>query len=138
MFALTMGAGMNMAFPDVCLTPIPSPVGPVPTPIPYPNIQMSAATAPAAYTVLMDCTPALNLNSTGLVSAGDEPGIMLGVVSHLEAGQTKYLVGCLTIITDGTPQQRLTSVTGQNAVGTVPNAPGMCSVPSQPTVLTLG
>jgi len=34
--------------------------------------------------------------------------------------------------------QRLTSVTGQNAMGMSPNAVGMCAVPSQFTVLTLG
>ncbi|WP_295441414.1 DUF4150 domain-containing protein [uncultured Thiodictyon sp.] len=134
MFALTMGAGMNLGFPDVCITP----VGPIPVPIPYPNMQMSATSAPAAYTILMDCTPALNQSSAGLVSVGDEPGVLLGVVSHLESGEAEYIVGCITIITDGMPQQRLTSVTGQNAVAVLPNAPGICTVPSQVTVLTLG
>lgn len=138
MFALSMGAGMNMAFPDVCLTPIPSPAGPIPTPIPYPNIQMSSTTAPIVPNVLMGGTPAINMASKGLVSSGDEPGILLGVVSHLEVAQNLYLVGCITIITGGTPQQRLTSVTGQNAAGMVPNAPGMTCVPSQAIVLTLG
>ena len=42
MFALTMGAGVDFAFPDVCLTPIV-----VPVPIPYPNISESITTQPA-------------------------------------------------------------------------------------------
>ncbi|OEU66695.1 MAG: hypothetical protein BA863_16795 [Desulfovibrio sp. S3730MH75] len=134
MFALTQGAGMDMGFPDVCLTP----VGPVPVPIPYPNIAESATTAPAAYNVLIDCMPTLNQVSLGLVSEGDEPGVELGVVSHLESGQTEYLVGCITIMADGLPAQRLTSVTGQNCLAVLPNAPGMCICPSQVTVLTLG
>lgn len=134
MFMLTMGAGMNLGFPDVSITP----VGPVPTPIPYPNIGMSATSAPAAYNVLVDCMPAINQLSEGLMSNGDEGGVMGGVVSHMIDGQTEYLVGCITILVDGVPAQRMTSVTGQNALGVLPNAPGMSLVPSQVTVLTLG
>ncbi len=134
MFQLNMGCGMDFAFPDVCLTP--TPVGPIP--IPYPNMAYSVTSAPAAYNILVECMPALNQLSEGLVSVGDQPGVALGVVSHLEAGETAYLLGCFTIFVDGPPAQRLTSVTGQNAMGMLPNAPGMCAVPSQFTVLTLG
>jgi len=59
-------------------------------------------------------------------------------VSHLIDGQTEYFVGCATILVDGVPAQRLTSVTGQNCLAKLPNAPGMCLCPSQVTVLTLG
>ncbi len=134
MFALSMGAGMDMCFPDVCLTP--SPAGPVP--MPYPNTAMSAATMPMVFNVLTECTPTLNMASKGLVSMGDQPGVGLGVVSHLEAGQTTYMVGCFTIMMGGAPAQRLTSVTGQNCMGVMPNGPGVCSAPSQATLLTLG
>ena len=133
MFALSMGAGMDLCFPDTCLTPSPAPV-----PVPYPNMATSAATMPMAFTVLTECTPTLNMMSKGLVSAGDQPGVALGVVSHLEAGQTSYEVGCFTIIMGGSPAQRLTSVTGQNCMGVSPNGPGMTLVPSQVTLLTLG
>ncbi len=54
------------------------------------------------------------------------------------SGQTEYLVGCITIMVDGVPAQRLTSVTGQNCLAVLPNAPGVSLVPSQVTVLTLG
>ncbi len=134
MFMLTMGAGMDLGFPDVCITP----VGPVPTPIPYPDIAMTATSAPAAYNVLVDCMPALNQSSEGLVSVGDDAGVLLGVVSHDISGEAEYIVGCFTILVDGVPAQRLTSVTGQNAIGVLPNAPGMTLVPSQVTVLSLG
>jgi hypothetical protein len=134
MFMLSMGAGMDMAFPDVCLTP----VGPVPAPVPYPNMAMSAVTAPMAFNVLVECTPALNMISKGLVSLGDQPGVLLGVVSHLEAGQTTYNVGCFTIMVGGAPAQRLTSITGQNCLGVIPNTVGACIVPSEVTVLALG
>ena len=58
MFQNTMGGGMNLGFPDVCLTP--TPVGPIP--IPYPNISTGATSNPAtaALTVLCDGMPALN------------------------------------------------------------------------------
>lgn len=138
MFMLSMGAAMDLGFPDVCLTPIPTPVGPVPAPIPYPDIGMSATSSPAAYNVLVDCMPALNQMSEGLVSVGDDTGIYRGVVSHDISGETVYLVGCFTILVDGVPAQRLCSVTGQNAIGVLPNSPGMCLTPSQVTVLSLG
>jgi hypothetical protein len=134
MFMLTQGAGMSLGFPDVCLTPI----GPIVTPVPYPDINMSAATAPAVYNVLVDCMPSINQMSMGLVSFGDCTGVLGGVVSHLEDGQTEYMVGCVTIIVGGAPAQRLTSVTGQNCLAELPNAPGVTSCPSQVTVLTLG
>jgi hypothetical protein len=134
MFMLSMGPGTDLAFPDVCLTPI----GPVVTPVPYPNTAMSATTMPMVPNVLVECTPALNMMSMGLVSLGDQPGVLLGMVSHLEAGQTSYEVGCFTIMGGGAPAQRLTSITGQNCMGVLPNAVGACIAPSQVTVLSLG
>ncbi|MDR2123376.1 MAG: DUF4150 domain-containing protein [Desulfovibrio sp.] len=123
-----------MAFPDVCLTPL----GPVVVPMPYPNVAMSAATAPVVPNVLVECTPALNAMSIGLVSLGDEAGLLLGAVSHMMSGQTSYDVGCFTIMVGGAPAQRLTSVTGQNCMAVLPNSVGACIAPSQATLLALG
>ncbi|MDR0827005.1 MAG: DUF4150 domain-containing protein [Desulfovibrio sp.] len=134
MFMLSMGAGMDMAFPDVCLTP----AGPATVPVPYPNTAMSAATLPMAVNVLAECTPALNMMSKGLVSLGDQPGVLLGAVSHIMSGQTSYNVGCFTIMVGGAPAQRLTSVTGQNCMAVLPNSVGMTIVPSEVAVLALG
>ena len=138
MFMLSMGAGVDMGFPDVCITPIPAPTGEIPTPIPYPDIAMSATSSLPVVHVLVDCMPALNQLSEGVVSAGDTTGLEGGVVSHDVDGEAEYLVGCFTILVGGAPAQRLTSVTGQNAAGVLPNAPGMCATPSQVTVLSLG
>jgi hypothetical protein len=124
---------MNLGFPDVCLTPMPAP-----TPVPYPNTSMSAATMPMAFNVLTECTPTLNMMSKGLVSLGDQAGVAMGAVSHIVGGQTSYIVGCFTIMIGGAPAQRLTSVTGQNCLAVMPNGPGVCLVPSQVTLLTLG
>ncbi|MDR0827772.1 MAG: DUF4150 domain-containing protein [Desulfovibrio sp.] len=134
MFMLSMGPGMDMSFPDVCLTP----VGPAPAPIPYPNTAMSAATLPMVPNVLTECTPTLNMMSKGLVSLGDQAGVLLGAASHIMSGQTSYEVGCFTIMVGGAPAQRLTSVTGQNCMAVVPNSVGACIVPSEVTVLALG
>ena len=136
MFMLTLGPGMDFGFPDVCKTPMP-PVG-EPVPIPYPNIAMTATTDPAAYTVLVDAMPVINQMSEGLVSAGDEPGIELGLIDEDISGGACYIVGCITIMVEGAPAQRLTSVTGQNAISKMPNCPGDCVCPSQTTVLALG
>lgn len=134
MFMLTMGTGTDLCFPDVCKTPTPA--GPIP--IPYPNVAMSATSAPAAYNVLVDCMPSLNQMSEGLVSVGDQVGVAGGIVDSDIGGEAVYIVGCITILTEGVPAQRLTSVTGQNAMGVLPNGPGACLAPSQVTVLTLG
>ena len=136
MYMLTLGAGMDFGFPDVCKTPMP-PVG-EPVPIPYPNTAMTATTDPAAYTVLVDAMPVINQMSEGLVSLGDEPGIELGLIDEDISGGTCYIVGCITIMVEGAPAQRLTSVTGQNAISKMPNCPGDCVCPSQTTVLALG
>ena len=132
MFGLTFGEGMNMGFPDVCLTPVV-----VPVPIPYPNISQTATCADPLPGVLMECLPSMNLMSTCELSEGDEAGSLLGVVSHMISGPTMYIVGSTGVLIDGAPAQRLTSVTGQNAMEVLPNTPGVTIVPSQETVLCL-
>jgi len=102
------------------------------------NTGTSATTSPTAYNVLVDCMPAINQLSLGLMSSGDESGYLGGMVSAMVDGQTEYIIGCTTILVDGVPAQRLTSVTGQNCMGVSPNTVGNCLSPSQVTVLTLG
>lgn len=133
MYQLTMGPGQNLGFPDVCLTPLP-----LPTPLPYPNINIPVNSAPVVSNVLTVCMPVINQSSQGLVSNGDEAGTMGGVVSHLIMGRTNYELGCFTIFVGGAPCQRLTSITGQNAMAKMMNTPGCCIAPTQTTVLTLG
>lgn len=133
MFMLSMGSGMVLGFPDVCLTPAV-----VPVPVPYPNISMSAMAPEAVPTVLTDCMPTLNELSDICASNGDEAGALGGVVSHLIAGQTMWVLGSEAILVAGLPAQRLTSLAGCNAMEVLPNAPGVCLAPSQVTVLALG
>lgn len=134
MFALTLGSGVDFAFPDVCLTPIAG----VPVPVPYPNVSETITTEPAVENVTIDCMPVINLMSKGLVSEGDEAGTLLGVASLMVSGQTGYTLGCATIFMGGAPCQRLTSLTEQNCLEEMPNCVGSTIAPSQVTVLTLG
>ncbi len=138
MFALTLGEGMCLGFPDVCITPIPSPAGPIPTPLPYPNTSESATCPDPAVNVLAECMPVINQMSSIAVSEGDDTGVEGGIVSHDISGETVFILGSLTVMADGLPIQRLTSITGQNAMGVLPNAPGACLVPSQFVMLVLG
>jgi len=134
MFQLTSAGGMNLGVPDVCLTP--TPVGPIT--VPYPNTSTGATANPAttALTVLTDGMPSLNQMSMIPMSSGDNPGVNLGVASGLVMGPTEFILGSVTVIKEGAPAQRLTSITGHNGVSM--NAPGVSLAPSQVTVIVLG
>jgi len=132
MFMLTLGQGMNQSVADVCLTPMPAP-----TPVAYPNINLTSTTLPAVMTVLIDGMPVINQMSKGLVSVGDEAGVGLGVASHFISGQTVYEVGCQSVLVGGAPVIRMTAQTSQNCLGVTPNCVGACLQASQTTVLVL-
>ncbi len=121
--------GMNLAFPDVCKTPIP-PAGPIP--LPYPNIAQNMLTNPAtaSFRVLVQCGMSQTIMSMPMMSNGDEPGVAGGVVSNMFIGPAKFSLGSVRLLTGGMPQVRMTSTTMQN--GMAPNAvAGLQSVPSQ-------
>jgi hypothetical protein len=127
MFASCQIMGMNLGFPDVCLTP------PIEAPVPYPNISMSPLTAPFCPNILIVGGPAHNLIDPVDLSLGDCPGIETGVASGTVMGPTRPVTGAFTILMDGAPATRLTTINIQNST----NCPGMRIVPSQPVVLLL-
>jgi hypothetical protein len=129
MFANTQMMGMDMGFPDVCLTPTPA--GPVP--IPYPNIALGPTAIPSQVNTLFMCTPAHNLATTIPLTNGDNPGVAMGVASGMVMGPSRHLVPCATVLVGGVPATRLTSVSIQNST----NCPGMRIVPSQVKVILL-
>jgi hypothetical protein len=129
MFANSQMMGMDMGFPDVCLTPTPA--GPVP--IPYPNIAMGPMGVPAAYNVLVMGLPAHNLMTTIPLSNGDNPGVAMGVASGMVMGPARHVLPAVTCLMGGAPATRLTSVSIQNST----NCPGMRIVPSQVKVIIL-
>jgi hypothetical protein len=128
MFANTQMCGIDMGFPDVCLTPMPAPV-----PIPYPNIAAGPMGVPAAYTVLITGAPAHNMGTTVPLTNGDNPGVAMGVASGLVMGPSRHLTASFTILMDGMPATKMTSMSLQNST----NCPGMRLVPSQPRVILL-
>ncbi len=129
MFANCQGPGMNLGFPDVCLTP----VGPVPVPIPYPNISLTPMGLPAAYNILLEGLPAHNLATMVPLSNGDNTGVGLGVASGLVMGPTRALTGAFTVLHGGVPATRMTSMNMQNLT----NCAGLSLVPGQFKVLLL-
>ena len=132
MFCNTQLEGMNMAFPDVCDTPL---AAGAPVPIPYPNISMTETAVPAAYTILIDGAPAHNMESEAVISQGDDAGVELGMASGMVMGPTRHMLGSATCVMVGLPATRLTDMTGQN--GESPNAVGATLVPCQVCVLCL-
>lgn len=128
MFANTQMMGMDLGFPDVCLTPMPTP-----TPIPYPNITAAPMGVPAAYNVLFMCAPAHNMGTTIPMTNGDNVGVNTGVASGTVMGPSRHLTAAFTVLVGGMPATRLTSMSLQNST----NCPGTRLVPSQVKVLLL-
>ena len=128
MFGNSQMGGVNIGFPDICLTP------PAALPIPYPNVSLGSVGFPPAFNVFWSCTPAHNLLTTPLFSLGDTAGVMgFGVASHLIMSQTRPITGAFTMLVDGLPATRMTSINMHNTM----NAPGMTVVPSQVKVIIL-
>jgi hypothetical protein len=133
MFLLSTSGGMNMGAPDVCKTPTPA--GPVP--IPYPNISDCTAANPATTgkKLLLDFIPSVHQMTQVLISSGDEPGVAMGVVSNTIKGPTRFMAGTPSLLIQGFPAMRVTSVTAQN--GMAANCPGCSLVPTQVKALAL-
>ena len=128
MFANSQMMGMDLGFPDVCLTPTPAPV-----PVPYPNIALGPMAVPAAYNVLFMATPAHNMASTVVMTNGDNPGVATGVASATVMGPARHVTASFTTLIGGLPCTRMTSVAIQNNT----NCPGTRIAPSQIKVLVL-
>ena len=129
MFANTQMMGLDMGFPDVCLTP----AGPAVVPIPYPNIATGPMGTPAAYNVLMGLAPAHTLSTVVPLTNGDNAGVATGVASATVMGPSRHLTGAFTVLVKGMPLTRMTSMSLQNST----NCPGMRIVPSKVKVLVL-
>jgi len=129
MFANTQMMGMDMGFPDVCLTPTPA--GPIP--IPYPNIAMGPTAIPAQVMVLAMCTPMHNMGTSIPLTNGDNAGVAMGVASGMVMGPARHVLPSFTTIVGGMPGTKLTSMSIQNST----NCPGCRIVPSQTKVILL-
>jgi carboxyl-terminal processing protease len=122
--ASVKGPGMNMGFPDVCLTPsFPSPI-----PIPYPNMAMHAMAAPFCPTILNMMMPALNMGSIIPMTLGDQPG----VANPMFMQMGMFTMGSPKVLLQGMPAITLTSTTTGNNMN---NPVGAVLVPGAPTIL---
>jgi len=128
MFANCQLMGVDLALPDVCLTPLP-----IPVPVPYPNIALGSTAIPNALNILFLGMPAHNLATITPLTNGDNAGINLGVASGTVMGPSRHLTGSFTVLLKGSPATRLTSLSLQNSTNMV----GMRSVPSQFKVLMM-
>jgi hypothetical protein len=129
MFANTQMAGIDLAFPDVCLTP----AFPAPIPIPYPNIAAGPMAVNPVFNVLYGGAPTHNLGTIIPMTNGDNAGVALGVASGTVMGPSRHLTGALTCLVGGMPVTRVTSMSLQNST----NIPGVRLAPSQVRVLVL-
>jgi carboxyl-terminal processing protease len=122
--ASVKGPGMNMGFPDVCLTPS----FPAPIPIPYPNMGMHAMAAPFCATILNTMMPALNLGSIIPMTLGDQPG----VANPMFMQMGMFTMGSPKVLLQGMPAVTMTSTTTGNNMN---NPVGAVLVPGAPTIL---
>jgi hypothetical protein len=121
MFANTNLGVLNLAFPDVCI----SPVG---IPIPFPNLAVSLTHIPSLFNVIIGGGLAENLLTEGTVSLGDAGA---GVASGMMMGPDHPLLGSFKTIFGVCLATRLTTLTIQN----LDNAPGISLTPAQIRVL---
>jgi hypothetical protein len=131
MFANTQMGGLDLTFPDVCLTPAPP--SPSPIPIPYPNVGAGPLGSPPAAKILFMCAPAHNMGTKVKPTSGDELGVNRGVASGTQMDAGRHVSAAFTVLLLGKPATRLTSATLQNST----NIPGVRIVPSQTKVLLL-
>ncbi|MBA2880277.1 hypothetical protein HNR65_000584 [Desulfosalsimonas propionicica] len=132
MFANCSMPGMDFAMPDPCKTP----TGPVPTPIPYPNMTMKIMGLPPTTNMrnLLTFLPAHNIMSTMPTSMGDTTGVLMGLVSQTIMGPGRNVRCSVKTITQAMPVTRMLDNSLQNQV----NAPGgMTLVPGQFKVINL-
>jgi hypothetical protein len=121
-----------MAAPDVCLTPVPPPVGQAP--IPYPNTAMLNQAQKTSKKVKFVSKEVLTTKSEIPKSMGDEAGTGKGVASGMNMDKVTFKKGSSTVKIEGQPCIHLTSMTAHNGMSA--NAPAGTQVaPSQTKVI---
>lgn len=124
MFANCQLMGMDLAFPDVCKTPVP---------VPFPNAALGPMAIPNVPNILLMAMPAHNLGTVTPITLGDQPGALGGIVSQTFMQQSRHITGAFTVLTKALPTTRVTSLSLQNRMNIV----GMRLIPSQFKVLVL-
>lgn len=122
--ASNRGVGMNIGFPDVCLTP----AVPAPIPIPYPNFALNAQAAPFSVLVMITMVNALNLASKIPLTFGDDAGSAHPMFKQMGA----YTMGNPIVFIEKLPGITLLCPTTGNNMN---NPVGAVLVPSAVNVL---
>ena len=133
MFANCSMPGMDIAFPDVCKTPVPPPV--VMLPIPYPNFSLKAMAIPptASMKHLIMFMPSHHVGTIIPTTMGDTAGLLGGIASQIMMGPAQNTTCSTKVITGGLPATRMLDGTIQNLM----NCSGITLVPGQFKVLYL-
>jgi hypothetical protein len=122
---------LDFAFPDVCNTPIP----PVIVPVPYPNINMSTMGIPTQFRFLTMCMPSHNMTTVRAMSNGDNVGVSLGLMSGMVMGPGLAMGGSSNLFIGGPPATKMVMPAKQNGIG--PNAFGISLSPAQIRLMAL-
>lgn len=126
------GASDNLviaALPDVCLSPPPSPAGPIP--IPYPNSSKSKDLQKGSKDVCIG-SKAVCLGSKSHYKSsplGDEActkALGMNVIDHVNSGKTYCQAFSMNVNTEDEPVTRTTDISTSNHSGP---QPGGCAVP---------
>ena len=120
---------IDFAFPDVCLTPVP----PAVVPIPYPNFALGPVCIPSQYTVFVTAMPSFNMMSVHPTTLGDNVGVSMGVASGMVMGTNTQIMGSTNLFYGVAPTTKMLNPSLQN----VSNMVGMCLSPAQVKVINL-
>ncbi|MBF0233545.1 MAG: DUF4150 domain-containing protein [Desulfamplus sp.] len=130
----TKGGGNCLAFPDVCLTPMPPPV--VQTPIPYPNIAMLTQAKKTSKKVKFVNKEVVTMKSEIPKTQGDEAGVLKGTTSKTNMAKLRFKRGSSKVKVEGQPCIHLIAMSAHN--GPKANAPmGVQISPSQKKVTVM-
>lgn len=97
-FAHKGSGGMSLVFPDVCKTPAP-PAPPIP--IPYPNTGKSSDTSQGTTKVEADGCMIMVKGAKYMMSIGDEPGSLGGVISNVFKSECEYMMYSFDVMLEG-------------------------------------
>jgi hypothetical protein len=135
MFALTLKGGLAQSLaPDVCK--IPSPAGPIPTPLVNLFQLNQANPSSACQKIFIDGAMALNVQSKILMSQGDEAGTAGGVISSrfMGPGYFSPASGCPKVMFEGKLAVAMGAMTFHNGDASF-NTTGQCPLAAQTKVM---
>jgi hypothetical protein len=129
----TKAGGQCLAFPDVCKVPAP-PTPFIPTPFPNTAMLNQGKGSTFASKVKIENQKVATVKSEILMSTGDEPGTLGGMISNRFKGPAKFKMGSSRVVVEGAKIVRQTSMIGQNGVANHNHPAGMQISPSQTKV----